>query len=67
MTQKLLTSAIKNAARKFPLGSQDGKRSDALVLARFFTPASSYTWYMLEYDEENDEAFGYIVGPELVA
>lgn len=64
MTQKLLTSAIKTAARKFPLGSQDGKRGEALVLARFFTPASSYTWYMLEYDEENDEAFGYIVGPE---
>lgn len=51
MTQKLLTSAIKNAARKFPLGSQDGKRGEALVLARFFTPASAYTWYMLEYDE----------------
>lgn len=42
----------------------DGKRGEALVLARFFTPASAYTWYMLEYDEENDEAFGYIVGPE---
>lgn len=64
MNQKLLTVAIKNAAKKFPLGSQDGKKGDAVVLARFFTPASSFTWYMLEYNQETDEAYGLVFGHE---
>lgn len=64
MTQKLLTAAIKNAAKKFPLYSQEGRKEEAVVLARFFTPASNMTWYVLEYDIERDEAFGVVVGQE---
>lgn len=62
--QKLITAAIKNAAKKFPLYSQDGKKGQAVVLARFFTPASNLTWYMTELNTETGEAFGVVVGYE---
>lgn len=64
MTQKLITAAIKNAAKKFPLYSQDGKKGNAVVLARFFTPASNLTWYMTEFDPESGDGFGVVVGHE---
>ena len=60
--QKLITAEIGKKATKFPLGSQDGKKGEALVLARFFTPANRFTWYMLEYDRKTGEAFGLCVG-----
>jgi len=62
--QKLVTAEIKKASKKFPLYSQDGKKGQAVVLARYFTPYSNYTWYMLEFDPTTGDAFGYIVGPE---
>lgn len=60
--QKLITAEIVKKSARFPLGSQDGKNGEALVLARFFTPASRFTWYMLEYDCKTGEAFGLCVG-----
>lgn len=62
MTQKLITAAITNASKKFGLYSQDGKRGQAVVLARFFTPASNMTWYMTEFDPETGDGFGVVVG-----
>lgn len=62
MTQKLITAAITNASKKFGLYSQDGKRGKAVVLARFFTPASNMTWYMTEFDPETGDGFGVVVG-----
>ena len=40
---------------------------DTKVVAKFFHPASSWTWYMTEYDPETKEAFGFVKGdfPEL--
>lgn len=64
MTQKLITTAITNASKKFGLYSQDGKRGQAVVLARFFTPASNMTWYMTEFDPETGDGFGVVVGCE---
>ena len=64
MTQKLITAAITNASKKFGLYSQDGKRGKAVVLARFFTPASNMTWYMTEFDPETGDGFGVVVGCE---
>ncbi len=39
---------------------------DPRVYARFFTPDSGWTWYVLEFDGQ-DTFFGYVVGhyPEL--
>lgn len=63
--RKLITKTIENVSKKFPLYSQDGKKGEAKVLARFFTPYTrNYTWYMLEYDTSSGDAFGYVVGPE---
>lgn len=43
-----------------PLGSTEGKR-DPLAVAKFFTPDSSWTWYVLEFDGE-DTFFGLVDG-----
>lgn len=66
MTQKLITSEIIKAAAKFPLYSQESNGKDALVLARFFTPARSFSWYMIEYDLKTGEAFGLVVNFDCV-
>ena len=43
-----------------PLYSTDGE-DDPTVWAKFFTPDSSWTWYVLEFDGE-DTFFGYVDG-----
>ena len=35
-----------------------------VVRVKLFTPDSSWTWYLLEYDPATDEAFGLVVGQE---
>ncbi len=37
--------------------------ADPLVRCKFFLPDSSWTWYVLEFDGE-DNFFGYVVGAE---
>jgi hypothetical protein len=48
-----------------PLYSQE-KVKDPIVHAKYFTPDSSWTWYVLEFDGK-DTFFGYVDGlePEL--
>jgi len=46
-----------------PLGSQDGKGGQAVAYVKFFTPDSSWTWYVLEFDGE-DSFFGLVQGLE---
>jgi hypothetical protein len=56
---KLLTAAIR---KKLPtIGSTDG--TDPMVICKFFTPDSSWTWYITEYDGQ-DEFFGLVDGFE---
>ncbi|MDO9557247.1 MAG: DUF2958 domain-containing protein [Coriobacteriia bacterium] len=56
---------IKEITERVPeLYEQDGKGEDALVYAKFFTPDSSWTWYMTELDPKERIAFGYTVGLE---
>lgn len=58
---KLLTKEI---LKRLPARyAQDGKGDDAIVYVKFFTPDSSWTWYATEYDPEDREFFGYVVGP----
>ena len=43
---KLLTQALR---KQLPaLYEQDGKGDEAIVYAKFFTPDSSWTWYVME-------------------
>jgi len=59
---KLITAEI---AKKTPrLYEQSEKGDDAIAYAKFFTPDSSWTWYMTEYDPEQRLAFGYVCGFE---
>ena len=60
---KLMTQAILKAVPK--LRSQDGKGDEAKVYAKFFTPDSSWTWYMTEFDPETQIAFGLVAGHEV--
>ena len=59
---KLLT---KELIRQFPkLGETDGKpMGERKIIAKFFHPFSSWTWYAFEYDG-TDEFFGLVDGHE---
>lgn len=58
---KLMTKQI---ARQVPaLGATDG--TDAIVRAKYFTPWSSWTWYLTEYDPETGMGYGLVVGMEV--
>jgi len=62
---KLLTQAI---VKKFPAISEtsEKKSEDVEIIAKFFNPMGSWTWYATEYDGD-DLFFGYVDGnfPEL--
>ncbi len=60
---KLLTAELRRCIP--PLHSQESN-PDPMVVCKFFTPDSSWTWYVLEFDGE-DTFFGLVVGhvPEL--
>lgn len=44
-----------------PLYSQDEKGDDAIAYVKIFNPCGSWTWYLTEWDGE-DEAFGLVFG-----
>lgn len=59
MRHKLITKAIEKATPA--LGHTDGMPKDQIrIRAKFFTPWSSYTWYMTEYDPELRMGYGWI-------
>lgn len=58
---KLVTAQIRKKLEKYPLRSQDGKKAEALAVARFFFPVGAWTWYILEADLQTDEAFGVVI------
>lgn len=59
---KLLTQELR---RKLPplYATEDVPTADKLMVAKFFTPDSSWTWYACEFDGE-DTFFGYVDGHE---
>lgn len=59
---KLMTSEL--AKRFATVGRQEGV-ADPLVLAKWFTPASNWTWWATEYDPETQECFGLVSGFEV--
>jgi hypothetical protein len=44
-----------------PLYAQDAKGDEALVHVKLFDPCGSATWFLLEWDGQ-EEAFGYVTG-----
>lgn len=59
---KLLTKALEK--RFAQIGRQEEARDDAIVIAKFFHPASSWTWYATEYSPEDRMFFGVVKGFE---
>ncbi len=66
---KLLTAELRN---RLPALYNQEDRPDATVYAKFFTPDSSWTWFVTEGSPELDEAgaevdyrfFGHVIGQE---
>ena len=58
---KLLTKEIVNRLKKYPLYSQDGKKKEAVAVAKFFLPLGSWTWFVLEADLDENIAYGIVV------
>lgn len=61
----LLTEEIRAAFGRFPLGSQEGKLDDAVVVVKLFDPSGRFTFYATEGEPEDDDFrfFGYCVSP----
>lgn len=59
---KLLTQELRE---NFPLlyATEKVKENDKKVIAKFFCPWNKWTWYALEFDQD-DTFFGYVVGLE---
>jgi hypothetical protein len=53
---KLLTKEI--LAKLPKIGSTDGKGDDAIAQVKFFSPVGGSTWYITEFDGE-DEMYGF--------
>jgi len=56
---KLLTKEIE---KKFAKVGRQENVSDPLVVAKFFDPQGSYTWYATEYDPQSKVFFGWVHG-----
>jgi hypothetical protein len=54
---KLITETLKQRFKEV-----DRQDENPLVVAKFFDPASSATWYATEYDAETNICFGYVTG-----
>ena len=56
---KLITKTLEERFEKIGCQSQT---ADPIIVAKFFDPCGSSTWYATEYDAENKIAFGYVTG-----
>ena len=56
---KLITKTLEERFEKIGYQSQS---ADPIIVAKFFDPCGSATWYATEYDAENKIAFGYVTG-----
>ena len=59
---KLLTDSIKNQAEKQYAKAGD---MDQKVVAKFFDPVGSWTWYLMNKDPESDYCWGIVDGNAL--
>ena len=59
---KLLTKTLEKRFKR--VGSQEAVGENAVVIAKFFTPDSNWTWYATEYDPRTRNFFGLVDGFE---
>lgn len=59
---KLLTKQLEKRFEQ--IGSQDGMGYDSIVIAKFFDPTGSWTWFATEYEPETRIFYGYVIGFE---
>lgn len=57
---KLMTAALK---KRFAQIGDQSETDNPLVIAKFFTPWSNWTWYATEFNPERGVFFGFVVGP----
>jgi len=67
---KLITKEIEKRLQAHPIKSTETKKEDDIqVLVKFFTPWSSWTWFVTEAewleDQKTWEFFGLVVGHEV--
>ena len=58
---KLITPEFVELLKDYPLYSQENEE-DPLIIAKFFDPCGSASWYITEYDPEQKTAFGFVTG-----
>ena len=56
---KLITKQLEK--RFLKIGNQSESK-DPIVIAKFFNPCGSGTWYATEFDSQTEIAFGYVTG-----
>lgn len=62
---RLVTKKMKENIPKF-YETDNMKPKDYVVQGIFFVPfRSSFTWYLVEYDEERNEGYGLVAGDEV--
>lgn len=55
---------VRAALTRFPLGSQDSRGVDALVVVKYFFPTGRYRLYVTEAEFDDDvQLFGYCLSP----
>ena len=61
----LLPSHTRAEFALYPIGSQEGRGDNALVIVKFFFPAGRYTFYATEGEPQGSDFlfFGYCVSP----
>ncbi len=59
---KMMTKALEK--RFAALGRQEEKGEEAIVVAKFFTPWSNWTWFATEWDPQEGTFFGLVQGLE---
>ena len=60
-TPMLLTKELKD---KLPAPYSTDGQKDAMALAKWFTPDGQWTWYVIEYDRDNEQVFCLVDGFE---
>lgn len=58
---KIITPEFEELFKDYPLYSQS-ESDNPLVVTKLFDPCGSGTWFLTEYDPENNLAFGYVTG-----
>lgn len=56
---KLITKELE---KRFAEVGDQSQSSNPLIIAKFFNPCGSQTWYTTEYYKENEICFGYSTG-----